>query len=681
MLSKQKRITVCINDFTGDLGPEIPINSLEQLAEITSENAWSPYLFKRENAVNEKTGKQYKIHRVKQNFIGGHYFAVDIDEGLTLEAAIERVKEFNLRCYIQTTRKHRTEGYGDRFRVILSLKHPITRAAQVLGTFQHIQKHIFPEMDEACKDEARFFKQSPNLVYINDTEGAVEIEPQEAVATTQTATESNTRTVNAVENELLSPRFRLSKTTMDFLHNYQAEGARHAGLIAACNNAGQQGWTEAQFRAILRTDINPWLLEPKHDQHITDIFANKRWESDIPVVYKEAVDVLTPNLQMRWVNHWLSTKGVKSTYDGLLLVNGQPTNKADVIRDIRLYSSSQNVIIQNTVIEDVVDKFIEVNRQSYLVSVLAKVNPLKEAEGNAEIEKFLDILCGVNKKPLDAVILKHFIWNTKRRLNGLSTNREIMPVIQGFQGIGKSHTIRDGFLAPLADLSKQSTFKQLEDAREHKLLSDNFVLFFDEMSYAGLADIDNIKRLITETRISVRRMHTTTHDLVIKNAQFIGCSNKSLVNIITDPTGMRRFWEIVCRPKDSVPDLLDLYKQINALDFELMWNSVDHKQDPPIFPYLNELERQQSTYVTKHPIDEWIEDSGEVEITDEPVSKVSDIVKALNEWTQGPKTSVNKFGRHLTDTKWCDTIKKVKNRDGVLINLKLKTKQVKMEEF
>lgn len=670
-----KKITLCTNEITGKLGNEAEVESLKQLSAFTAATAWSPYLFERTYKVNERTGKKYKLFRTKKNFITGHFFAIDVDEGLSVEEAINRVNKLNLRCYIQTTKSHRVNGNGDKFRIVCELTRPLKNGDEVLGTFQKLLKD-FPEMDEACKDEARFFKASPNTVYTNYDGIPIEPAPP-SIDPHRIAHHTKQSTIKGIESEVLSSKFRLSLTTMKFLNEPQEEGQRHAGLVAACNNAGQQGWSEAEFRAIINYNVNPWMADPKHDAHITDIFSNKRWESDLPTLYKENVFTPTPNQQVKWVNKWLETKNAGVTYDGMIIINGTPTNRVNVERDIRLHSSVANVTISKGIIEDVIDLYIETKRAQYLLGILGKLNEVKRVDADAELDKFLDTLCGVNRKPLDKVILKHFIWNVKRRLNGHETNREIMPVIQGFQGIGKSYTIRDGLLRPLQDLSKQSTFKQLEDPREYKLLSDNFVLFFDEMSYAGLADIDNIKRLITETRISIRRMYTSSHDIVVKNAQFIGCTNKSLINIITDPTGMRRFYEIVCRPKSSVSNLTELYKQLNNIDYELIWKCVSHEDEPPVYDHITELENLQENYVTKHPIDEWLFDSGEVEFTDEPCTKFNDIVKALNEWTQGPRTSVNKLGRHLTDPKFDDIIKKEKRRDGLFLNLKLTSKTIK----
>lgn len=662
----KKFVTSCTSEKIGDLGPEIEISNLSQLETFTRVSPWSPYLFNRNHHV-KSDGTPYKIFRNKPNFKGGHYFAIDIDKGMTLEDAVSKVKELNYTCFVNTSQNHRKNGNGDRYRIVFELSRPLTDASEVLGTFMHMLTH-FPAMDAACKDETRFFKSSKDLIHIQET--GVFLDPVKFIR----------QEPEKADLSMSDARLRLSLTTMNFFANPQPSGERHEGLVKACANAGQQGWTESQFRELFDLTINPWLAEEKHSTTVSDIFENRRWVGS-PVVYGEQEQRLSGAIQTKWTLIWLKRHNVKSTYDGMLLINKKPVNRAIVLRDMRLDAASHNMNVSPSLFEDILDRFIEENRDSYLDSIKKQINKSSDS-GAAELERFLRLMCGDNYKDTDLIAMKHFMWNVKRSMNGLETYRDLMPVFQGDQGIGKSETLRKGFLGPLNDLSKSTTFRQLDDGREMKLLSDNFVLLFDEMAHAGFSDIDNIKRMITESTISIRRMRETSHDIVKKNAQFIGTANKRLSTIINDPTGMRRFYEVVCRSKDSIEgDISEFYDKLNSLDYLSMWQSVSHKSDPPIKAHIAEFEEVQQEYISLHPIDDWLQESGEVEIKEGSETKAQDLLRNYNEYVVTQRITPYKFSKYLTESKFNDKIKKMRRADGVFYNIKLTNNSINKGEY
>lgn len=66
-----------------------------------------------------------KGHRAEENVIAGfNMLAIDVDEGITLSAVHDLLKEYKFLTY--TTKRHQTEGHGDRFRVILPINYNLT---------------------------------------------------------------------------------------------------------------------------------------------------------------------------------------------------------------------------------------------------------------------------------------------------------------------------------------------------------------------------------------------------------------------------------------------------------------------------------------------------------------------------------------------------------------------------
>lgn len=666
------KITRVKNDFTGALGQEVEITSLEQLESFTREHAWSPYLFNRIDRIREN-GEPYKLHRLNQNFNEGYFFAVDIDDGLSLEEGIKILKESGYMGFINTSRSHQISKEGgeptDRFRIVFQLSRKITKASEVKGTFMKLKK-LFPTMDDACKDPARFFKASKEKILIIPEGNLLvpEIFKEEKSIELKQGTGGE--------------GFRLSKTSDEFLSKYWEEGNRHGPLVKACMNAGQQGWSKEAFKNLLNYSLNPWLKTSKHQACIDDIFDNKRWGNGMPTVYAEKQMKVSGSLQQKWVRIWLTKNKAAVSYDGSISLNGGPIMPiSDILRKMRLTASRSNLIISNQHLEDEVTEFVEDMRHGQLDSIKTSLNKYNPT-GLEELEKFMKKLGGSNYKTMDTIVMQHFIWNVKRRLNNMETYREIMPVIVGDQGIGKSYNLKNKFLQPLDSLMKSTSFQQLDDSRELKMLSNNFVLLFDEMSYANRSDVNNIKRLITEQTYSMRRMRETTHEVLAKNAQFIGTSNKSLNSNISDNTGMRRFFEIECEFLKNIEDITEFYSEFNDLDYEMMWHCVDHNKPSPIIEHIPTLTEIQDEYVTKHPIRQWLEDSGDVKVleVDKQGDTAKDLLRRFNQWYGGKPFTSTSFGLHLTDRNFSDIIKS-RSSKGIRYNLKLINHEGEYSEF
>ena len=61
-------------------------------------------------------------HRAEENVIAGfNAIVLDVDEGISLDTVQELMKDYKFLLY--TTKRHQTEGYGDRFRMILPINY------------------------------------------------------------------------------------------------------------------------------------------------------------------------------------------------------------------------------------------------------------------------------------------------------------------------------------------------------------------------------------------------------------------------------------------------------------------------------------------------------------------------------------------------------------------------------
>lgn len=186
---------------------------------------------------------------------------------------------------------------------------------------------------------------------------------------------------------------------------------------------------------------------------------------------------------------------------------------------------------------------------------------------------------------LDALVLETFMWSVKRKLYGLPVVEHIMPVIAGpLQGSGKSYLVERLFLAPLEKFVQVRSVDFITDERNAKSLSNSLVVFFDEMARIAKADEESLKRVISADVLNYRPMHTNLTAQAIQRNTFIGTSNKSMIDLVKDTTGNRRFYEI---PAGNINR-----EVVNRIDYQMLWRQVDEQAECPLYRMIWDGEKE-----------------------------------------------------------------------------------------
>lgn len=125
----------------GYLAEKVPFNRLDVLTG-TAGMHWANHHFR-------------NAHRAEENVIAGfNAVVIDVDEGITLEAAQELLKEYTFMTY--TTKRHQTEGYGDRFRIILPINYTLELDQEEYREFMNAVMEWLPfKADEQANQRAR----------------------------------------------------------------------------------------------------------------------------------------------------------------------------------------------------------------------------------------------------------------------------------------------------------------------------------------------------------------------------------------------------------------------------------------------------------------------------------------------------------------------------------------------
>jgi hypothetical protein len=246
------------------------------------------------------------------------------------------------------------------------------------------------------------------------------------------------------------------------------------------------------------------------------------------------------------------------------------------------------------------------------------------------------------------VVLKHFIWQVKRKMFRLPVRYHMMLIFKGQQEGGKSTMIRDHLCNPVKDFFASTNFKAITEDKSHNIW-DNHVLFFDEMGHSTTSNLEDIKRRITEDNFSSRIMRTNSDTIVHNRATFIGASNKDLSRLIFDDTGMRRFYQVLCRAK------LD-WTALETIDWIRLWRSVDETAETPLLAdadLLTNIKQLQASKRQVSMIEKWLRERKHTQFIEESVMAQAfyEEFVEFEKVNAGGRSDMNntKFGRDVKD--------------------------------
>ncbi|WP_179874223.1 VapE domain-containing protein [Rhizobium sp. L43] len=293
------------------------------------------------------------------------------------------------------------------------------------------------------------------------------------------------------------------------------------------------------------------------------------------------------------------------TIDGIArIIENSEINIATLGRDLRLKAAELGLRFRDSEISDAIDKWFETALNRRVVDVFAQIAFTGSPKAKDKLDAWDAVASQFEVSETSAAfvvaVLQKFIWQVKRKMIGLPISNHLMPVILGPQGVGKSTFVRDIMLQPVEELTGATDFKMIEEDRNTEQWR-NYVLFLDEMGFAGKADIDAVKNKITAPSVTGRPMRTNSNVQYRQNATFIGCSNKELNQLIRDETGNRRF---VALRYSSTPDW-SLTKGLNPI---LLWNSVDEHGADPTTSITDQLREQQEYVRERSVVEQWLDE-------------------------------------------------------------------------
>lgn len=242
--------------------------NLDNIGSIITQKNWSPSVFKLDTETQ-------KMHRNNKNFLSCSVLALDIDDGMTIEEAKNVFSDYQF--IIATTKSHQKDKITpsgvskpacDRYRVIIPMDAIVDNSELLRGVWGEAYK-LWPFIDEACKDAARYYTKSVEVVYIkkfgNLFSTTVNMETVAPVVSVPT-------NFNSVQQRML-----LSKKTLQFLQFGAKAGSWHHELTASCYDMKGLGiqYGDAIVMLTEATRFFTGALDKNDMATIIDIYQNR----------------------------------------------------------------------------------------------------------------------------------------------------------------------------------------------------------------------------------------------------------------------------------------------------------------------------------------------------------------------------------------------------------------------
>lgn len=137
-----------ISKITNNTQAETIDLPLSEIHEYIKRNTWAPGIFENN-------------YRKKDYFVSSDCLGIDIDQGLNLQAALQRLNELDINFSLTLSKSHQVAKNGkdacDRMRVLVPLEKSIESVEEFENCMRSLMIKFFPEMDKQTTDAARMF--------------------------------------------------------------------------------------------------------------------------------------------------------------------------------------------------------------------------------------------------------------------------------------------------------------------------------------------------------------------------------------------------------------------------------------------------------------------------------------------------------------------------------------------
>lgn len=219
-------------------------------------------------------------------------------------------------------------------------------------------------------------------------------------------------------------------------------------------------------------------------------------------------------------------------------------------------------------------------------------------DGIERIDDFFSDHLGTPKDPYHIGVSRAFFVSASARIYEPGFKVDLMAIVEGLQGIGKSSMWETLGGEWYADITDDINSKDFQAGLQGVWIAD-----LGELDQFSRAESSRIKSIITIRKDRLRRPYARFHESLSRQAVLVGGSNRS--DWINDPTGGRRFLPVSVRV-----DKIDIKAIANARD--QLWAEAVHRYksgDKGWWDVPDAQEHQQARFNEdpwQQPIEHWL---------------------------------------------------------------------------
>lgn len=211
-----------------------------------------------------------------------------------------------------------------------------------------------------------------------------------------------------------------------------------------------------------------------------------------------------------------------------------------------------------------------------------------------------------------AAVFEEIIWQIKRKMARLPVKHPyLFSIYSAAQDTGKSTLCAD-LSSPLEDLRRKNVkVKMLTEGKNHQIW-DYPTLILDEMDQTSPASIAVLKNIVTNEELNFRPNYTNANETVDNEVTFYGSANHRIIAMFGDPTGMRRYVELLHaeRAIRNWPEAIAVTEALRPMWADI-WRNIDPERDSPIKErgfdkHLTQRQKEMTPAGRLSPFQEWV---------------------------------------------------------------------------
>jgi hypothetical protein len=241
---------------------------------------------------------------------------------------------------------------------------------------------------------------------------------------------------------------------------------------------------------------------------------------------------------------------------------------------------------------------------------------------------------------VSVAVIMHWMWQVKRFLFGKDVVDPLFLNIFGSeQGIGKSYFAKL-IMRPFNGFHRGANLSEVLDDRTYSSWAKMYIMHFEELAKGKLENnqvgdvVAALKRILTDTYVTYRELGSHHHPVLKRTASALATANHSVIRVLPDDTGMRRFFEIklTATKTDKPYSVLQQWEASPNAEHILtgLWAGINEQDMSPLDLYgmRQSMYDLQSQYRGESCVEQYI---NYAEDPEEPVLQDTDFAKEVDE--------------------------------------------------